>query len=142
MSGGAIAVISAATSSTAIAVAAAAHRRMLAEEEKMTAYKSDDLEGWEFKIVRSNTSKFKKYEVVKQICDEEARAGWELVEKFDDNRLRFKRRVEKRANDQYLDVDPYRTQIGIGGGQIGALIAGAILLTVGVVLFVVMMFAR
>jgi len=126
----------------AISAAAAAYRRMLAEEEKMTAYNSDDLEGWEFKIVRSNTSKFKKYEVVKQICDEESRAGWELVEKFDNNRLRFKRRVEKRADDQYLDTDPYRTQVGIGGGQVGALIAGAILLTAGVVLFVVMMFAR
>jgi hypothetical protein len=38
-----------------------------------------------------------------------------LVEKIDDNRLRFKRRASARQNDHLLPkhVNPYRTELGI-----------------------------
>jgi hypothetical protein len=49
---------------------------------------------------------------MREILDEEASAGWLLVEKFDDGRLRLKRPASARANDQLLSVDPYRTYIG------------------------------
>jgi hypothetical protein len=103
-----------ATAATTAAAAAAARRRT--EEEEMTRYSKEDLEGWEFKIVRSTSRKFKTAEAVRQLCAEEGRAGWEMVEKFDDTRIRFKRRVEKRADDAHLDIDPYRTHIGITEG--------------------------
>ena len=62
------------------------------EEEEMTKYTDADLQGdWEFKIVRSNLAGFRKPEVLQQVCAEEAKAGWILVEKFDNQRLRFKR---------------------------------------------------
>jgi hypothetical protein len=81
MSGGAAA---------AAAAAAAARRRQ--EEEEMTRYSENDLsEGWEFKILRSNMNAFRKPENLKKYLEEEGRAGWVLVEKFDDNRLRLKR---------------------------------------------------
>ncbi|UCC79984.1 MAG: hypothetical protein JSW64_01105 [Candidatus Zixiibacteriota bacterium] len=80
----------------------------------MTAYKKDDLEGWEFKIMRSYTGKFKDNKFVQQLCQVEARAGWEMLEKFDDYRIRFKRRVDNRPNDQFLKIDPYRTSVGLG----------------------------
>jgi hypothetical protein len=65
------------------------------------------------------------------------RAGWELLEKFDDNRLRFKRRVDERKNDRHLDIDPYRTNIGMNEGKmviaILGIVAAAMALIFGVV---------
>ena len=111
----------------AAAAAAARAARMREEEEKLATYNTHDLEGWEFKIVRANTGYFKKYERVQQVCEEEAKAGWEMVEKFDDYRIRFKRPIDKRKNDQYLQgTDPYRTQVGIGTGPMVATILGII----------------
>ncbi len=104
----------------------------------MTAYGTNDLEGWEFKIVRSLTGAFSKREVVEKLRQEESRAGWEMIEKFDNNRIRFKRNVDRRANDHLLPIDPYRTSYGIGEGRmafiviavITVLIAGVLLATV------------
>ncbi|MEW5993967.1 MAG: hypothetical protein AB1744_06185 [Candidatus Zixiibacteriota bacterium] len=118
----------------AAAAAAARAARMREEEEDMTKYTKDDLEGWEFKIVRANTRRFKNYREVQRICQEEAKAGWELVEKLDDSRMRFKRRTDNRANDHLLDVDPYRTQVGISQGNILAVVLGIIAVIAGVVI--------
>lgn len=125
----------AAAGGVAAAAAAKRKREMEEEEEKLTAYNGNDLEGWEFKILRSNTGAFKKREVVDKVRQEEARAGWEMVEKFDDNRIRFKRPIERRANDRHLAIDPYRTTYGMGQGTqvaivliITALIAGGAIL--------------
>ncbi len=112
---------------TAATAAAAAAQRLRAEEEDMTRYGADDLEGWEFKIVRSTGRSFRKPEDLRRICEEEARFGWELLEKFDDYRARFKRRTELREKDRYQAGDPYRTQIGVSGERIGMLIAIGIL---------------
>jgi hypothetical protein len=121
----------------AAAAAAARAARMREEEEKLTTYNTNELEGWEFKIVRANTGYFKKYERVKQVCEEEAKAGWEMVEKFDNYRIRFKRPIEKRKNDQYLQgIDPYRTQAGIGTGPLVATILGIIAAGIAVALIV------
>lgn len=117
-----------AATTAATAAAAAAKRRMLEEEEKLTPYNDSDLEGWEFKIVRATTRKFKDAGSVRQLCEEEAQAGWEMIEKFDDYRIRFKRRVDKRSNDAYLNVDPYRTNIGATEGHIAAIAVGAVVL--------------
>ena len=86
------------------------------EEEEMTRYTDKELtEDFEFKIVRSATGAFKKRETVEQIIAEEAMAGWKMVEKFDDNRLRFKRPASAKRNDYNLPpgVDPYRTTYGM-----------------------------
>ena len=94
------------------AASRAAIQKLTEEEEIMTAYKKDDLEGWEFKIMRSYTGRFKDNKFVQQVCQEEAKAGWEMLEKFDDFRIRFKRRIDNRHNDQFLKIDPYRTSVG------------------------------
>jgi hypothetical protein len=105
--------MSAGGAAAAAAVAAEAERRRREEEEEMTKYNDADLqEGWEFKILRSNTLAFRKPEVFQKACQEEATAGWTLVEKFDDQRLRFKRPITAREKDSLLDFDPYRTQYG------------------------------
>jgi hypothetical protein len=98
----------------------------------MTGYSSEDLDGWEFKIVRASTRKFRNAEALRQVCDEEARAGWEMVEKFDDSRIRFKRRAERRADDVHLEIDPYRTQVGLSGNLQELAVVGAVILGIGV----------
>jgi len=135
--------IIAATAGSAAAInAAAAAKRMQDEEENMTGYNKDDLDGWEFKIMRSNTSKFKDSTYINQLCAEEAKAGWELVEKFDDNRIRFKRKTSMRGNDQFLQTDPYRTTVGVGAGQLTALILGIVFSVIGVLVFFIFMMNR
>jgi hypothetical protein len=118
------------------AAAAAARRRQL-EEEEMATYSKEDLDGWEFKIMRSEMGRFRNYERVRELCQEEGKAGWEMVEKFDDNRIRFKRRVEHRSSDAHLGTDPYRTRVGVAAAGVAgivlavlaALVAATLLLT-------------
>jgi len=120
--------------------AAKARRRQEEEEERMTAYSNEDLDGWEFKIVRSAFGRFRNYPAVKRLCEEEAKAGWEMVEKFDNYRIRFKRRIERRADDMHLTGDPYRTQAGVGEGMIAVVVIGTIVIAIGIVLFLTTIF--
>jgi hypothetical protein len=123
-----------------IAAAAAAEKRrraLLAEEEDVIQYTQDDLENdWEFKIVRANTPVFRNSRVLDKLIEEEAPAGWTMLEKLDDSRIRFKRPRSARAQDAYLaeGVDPYRTQYGTSIPQ-RSLLAGMVGL--GVVAFLV-----
>lgn len=106
----------------------------------MTGYSADDLDGWEFKIVRSVTQRFKDRGAVQRLCAEEARNGWELVEKFDNSRIRFKRRIDRRAADENAEIDPYRTQVGISQGALVATILGIAFALVGVAVAVALYF--
>ncbi len=100
---------SAAATAAAIAIA----EMMRKEEEELTKYTDEEMnQGWEFKILRSNTASFKKQEIFQEVLREEERAGWVMIEKFDDSRIRFKRPVSARQNDRSLDFDPYRTTHG------------------------------
>ena len=101
----------------------------------MTSYKPEDLNGeWEFKILRSVTNQFKKPQVLQQVLQEERLGDWELVEKFDDGRLRFKRPTAARSKDQVRPrgYDPYRTRFGMGEGAMVAWIMFAVFGAVGV----------
>ena len=93
----------------------------------MTPYAHEDLHGgWEFKILRSSFMTFREPQKLRAVLDEEARAGWELLEKFDDNRLRLKRPTSARQLDGKLDFDPYRTYVGPSEGARALLVMGAI----------------
>jgi hypothetical protein len=103
----------------AAAAAAAAQRQREEEEEAMTPYARQELDDdWEFKIVRANTGVFGNAAVFQRLIDEEARAGWQLVEKFDNSRVRFKRPRSARQRDAALPpgVDPYRVRYGLSEG--------------------------
>jgi hypothetical protein len=128
---------------TAAAAAGVAKRRQEMEEESMTTYTAEDLrEDWEFKIVRANFEAFRNPATLQRVIEEEARAGWTLVEKFDNSRVRFKRPTSARANDHILapDIDPYRTHIGgTNAALVGVIIGVVLLLTLGLVLFTIVM---
>jgi hypothetical protein len=80
----------------------------------MTPYSDDDpLADWEFKIIRSATGYFGRPAKLREALEGEAKASWELVEKFDNNRVRLRRPVTARKDDLALDFDPYRTWIGV-----------------------------
>lgn len=114
--------------SEAAIAAAAIRRRNQDEEEHMTQYSADELaQGWEFKIVRSNFASFRNPAVLQKVCDEEAGAGWTLLEKFDNQRLRFKRPVTERGRSA-PGIDSYRTTYGRPSSVlIGVLIASGLL---------------
>lgn len=118
-------------------------RKIEQEEEEMTKYTSEDLDqNWEFKIVRSTYPAFRKPEVFQVLLEEESLAGWELVEKLDDRRVRLKRRRETRRRDATLPpgLDPYRTQFGTNTNTIG-IVVGIIsaMLFVGVIVAIGLM---
>ena len=119
---------------TAAAAAAAEKRRQMMfaeEEEDMTRYTQDDLgNDWEFKIVRSESAAFRKPEVLKRLLEEEARAGWVMLEKFDNRRVRFKRPRSTRNRDALLPpgVDAYRTRYGSPTTQYAVLIGVLVML--------------
>ena len=97
----------------AVTAAADAKRRRNQEEEVLTAYSQKELnENWEFKILHTARGEFKKPERLAEVLDEEAQAGWVLVEKFDNSRIRLKRSPDARQNDQYLGIDPWRSYVG------------------------------
>lgn len=122
------------------AAAAAARRRMELEEEHMTQYSPSELtDDWEFKIVRSVTYSFRNPANLQKLIDEEARAGWVMLEKFDDMRVRFKRRRSARTNDASLPAgyDPYRTRYGMGEGLFVLFVIGGVILFMAVILALV-----
>lgn len=115
-------------------------RRMQEEEERMTPYTNTELnDKWEFKIVRSVTNDFKKPGTFRQLIEEEALSGWELLEKLDDGRVRFKRPTSQRRKDTMLPptVDPYRTQWGMSEGGLAFRIMLVVGLAVAALLTVV-----
>jgi hypothetical protein len=118
--------------------AAAARRRREEEEEHMTPYTPSDLaENWEFKILRSATGAFKDPAVMQRYLAEEAQAGWTLVEKFDNSRIRLKRPAAARQQDAQCTFDPYRTRVGISEVGLVLLIVGSMLGGVAVLLTVI-----
>lgn len=67
----------------------------------------------EYKVVQSTTPHFVKTGNLKAVLDEEAQSGWQLVEKFDNYKIRLQRDVSHRTGDATRDVDAYRTQVGL-----------------------------
>lgn len=93
----------------------------------MTPYTPQEVrEDWEFKILRANTRAFRDPNVLRDVLAQEAVAGWQLVEKFDDSRLRFKRPRQAREKDAQLTSDPYRTLYGISEGRIALIIIAGV----------------
>jgi hypothetical protein len=104
----------------------------------MTTYTPQDLSAdWEFKILRANYRAFRHPDVLRAVLEQEAAAGWQLVEKFDDARLRFKRPRTAKEKDAQLPIDAYRTQYGISEGKIAMIIIAGVLALVGLILGVV-----
>jgi hypothetical protein len=129
--------------SAGAAAAAAEERRKQIEEEEMTTYTPHDLSGeWEFKILRSSTGAFKKPQRLKEILEQERQAGWELVEKFDNSRIRLKRLASARNDDDTRSVDPYRSYVGPSEKQFGLIILAVVFGVIGTIAAVVVLVVK
>ncbi len=119
--------------------AAAARKRQEQEEEEMTAYPPEELGKYEYKIVRANWGVFGNPAKFNLLLQEEARAGWELVEKFDNERVRFKRPLSARERDSLLPVgvDPYRSHYGMPPLLFALLLVAIVLVGLGLIFAVV-----
>ena len=111
----------------------------------MTGYTPADLaQNWEFKILRSSTGAFRNPDRFREAVDQEARAGWVLLEKFDNQRLRFKRPVSARSGDATLapGMDPYRTTYGMSETRLALTIAISIFTAIGLAILIIVMATR
>lgn len=109
----------------------------------MTGYTATDLDdGWEFKILRSATGAFKKPEFLQRALEEEGRAGWVMIEKFDSQRVRLKRPAAAKSGDAALGFDPYRTTVGISEGRLALIIIGCILAAVAIMVAIILVATR
>jgi hypothetical protein len=123
--------------------AAAAAQRRREEEEHMTPYSPHDLaDNWEFKILRSAMGAFKDPAVMQRYLAEESQAGWTLVEKFDNSRIRLKRPAAARQQDAQCTFDPYRTRVGISEVGFGLLIVGSMLGGLAVLFTVIILLVK
>lgn len=106
------------------AAAAEAERQRQLEEEEMMVYDLGD--EWEFKILRSALGTFRNPNHLQRALEEESLAGWTLLEKFDDQRIRLKRPVSARKHDSQLSIDPYRTYFGTSPSAVALWVLAAI----------------
>lgn len=92
------------------------HRNGKADSGARSQHASTDpkLVGWEFKIVRAHRDLFRNPAIFEKLCQEEAIAGWIMLEKLDDRRVRFKRLIALRdvLDTSQLSYDPYRCHYG------------------------------
>jgi hypothetical protein len=102
-------------------------RREQEEEEEVTPFNTDPSGAVEYKIIRSATRTFKDPAKFRAALEEEARAGWELVEKLDDRRVRLRRSVAWRQKDDELSQDPYRITVGLSEAALALRIVFGIL---------------
>ena len=102
----------------AVAALAVKQKSEREEEEDMIVHQTEPSAAFEYKIIRSNIGAFKDPAKFRAVLEEEARAGWELFEKFDSTRARLKRPISCRQQDSELNQDPYRTHVSVGQGAI------------------------
>ena len=88
------------------------------------------MENKEYKVLASNTPLFGNREKMQRVLEEEAQAGWQLAEKYDNYKLRLVRDLTARQNDANCPVDPYRSQVGVHSAIV---LGAAALLTILVI---------
>lgn len=67
----------------------------------------------EYKIIQSQTPLFADTAKMHEVLEQEAKAGWRLLEKEDNYRIKVQRDISHRAGDKDLDFDAYRTSVGV-----------------------------
>jgi hypothetical protein len=84
----------------------------------------------EYKVITSQTPLFADTSKMHEVLEQEAKAGWRLLEKQDNFRIKLQRDISLRENDKNLEIDAYRTAVGVSS----VLTYGAAaLLTAGIV---------
>lgn len=67
----------------------------------------------EYKIIQAQTPLFAETAKMHELLEVEATAGWRLLEKESNYRIKLQREVSHRKNDPSLNIDAYRSTIGV-----------------------------
>ena len=67
----------------------------------------------EYKVMQAQTPLFSDTAKMHEVLEQEAKAGWQLLEKEDNYRIKLQRNVSNRENDKNLDFDAYRSTVGV-----------------------------
>lgn len=67
----------------------------------------------EYKVIQSQTPLFADTTRMHEVLAQEEKAGWQLLEKEDNYKIRLQRNISFRANDKNLDFDAYRSTVGV-----------------------------
>ncbi|MBT4212196.1 MAG: hypothetical protein HOE18_10145 [Porticoccaceae bacterium] len=89
----------------------------------------------EFKTLQAQTPLFADTSKMQEILAEESKAGWDLLEKEDNYRIKLQRSIDNRSTDANLLTDPYRTTVGVSSVLTYGLTALATMLLVSVILY-------
>jgi hypothetical protein len=84
----------------------------------------------EYKTVQAQTPLFADSKKMHDILEEEAKAGWQLLWKEDNYKIKLQREISHRENDKILDFDAYRSTVGVSSV---ITYVGTALLTLGIV---------
>lgn len=89
----------------------------------------------EYKVIQAQTPLFASTPKMHEILEEEAQAGWNLLEKEDNYRLKLQRETSHRENDNKLSIDPYRTTVGVSSMVTYGATAAITIAVVSVILY-------
>ncbi len=89
----------------------------------------------EYKIIQSQTPLFASTPKMLDVLAEEAKAGWRLLEKEDNYRVKLQRDIANRDNDKNLDFDAYRSTVGVSSAVTYGATALFTLAVVSVILY-------
>jgi hypothetical protein len=67
----------------------------------------------EYKTLQAQTPLFADSKKMHEVLELEAKAGWQLLWKEDNYKLKLQREVSNRENDKSLDFDAYRSTVGV-----------------------------
>ena len=89
----------------------------------------------EYKIIQSQTPLFANSAKMHEVLEQESRAGWQLLEKEDNFRLKLQRSISNRENDANLDFDAYRSNVGVSSMVTYGVTALATIAVVSLILY-------
>ncbi|MEQ8409316.1 MAG: hypothetical protein RKH07_13680 [Gammaproteobacteria bacterium] len=89
----------------------------------------------EYKIIQSQTPLFANSAKMHEILEQESKAGWQLLEKEDNYRLKLQRSISHRENDANLDFDAYRSNVGVSSMVTYGVTALATIAVVSLILY-------
>ena len=89
----------------------------------------------EYKILTAQTPLFASTDKMLELLEVEAKAGWQLLEKEDNYRIKLQRNISHRDNDSSLNIDPYRSTVGVSSVITYGVTAAATIAIVSVILY-------
>ena len=89
----------------------------------------------EFKTMQAQTPMFADTKKLQEVLAVEAKAGWDLLEKEDNYRIKLQRDISHRENDKNLDTDPYITTVGVSSVLTYGLTAIVTIVIVSIILY-------